>query len=118
MARVKEFFSDITHIAVDLNLKIVESPCNPLLKLAKQKRSVIEYLEKVAEGRGKIAEKLADEIKGTEITEKELSTLCKPFFRSSLIRAFLDTTVYEEEEIVPAIEDKIWLNLPRMDKTQ
>ena len=108
--KVNEFFMDLIHIAVELNMKLVASTQNPILKPGALKNQCVEYLKMVAKGKAKIAAKIRP--LGGEITEEELITLVKPFFRSSQIRMELAGKEFEEDEIsmreipLPAIQDK------------
>jgi len=84
------------------------------LKPGKLKNMCIDYLKLVKKGNSKISARVKD--LGSDITEEELVALCKPFFRSSMIRMEMAGKEFEvdedemedddEEEEVAMIEDK------------
>ena len=43
-SKVNEFFKDLIYIAVDLNLKMISSPDNGVLKAGKKKTQALDYL--------------------------------------------------------------------------
>ena len=116
-SKVIKFFMDLIYIAVDLNLKLLNSPDNPNLKPGKKRNNAILYLADCVKGKGKISRQI--QALGPEITQDELIELMQPYFRTSTIRMTLAGREFEveessgeeddeesEEEGVPQVEDK------------